>query len=647
MSAAEPLARRVLHAAWRRSLARVASLELAPPAPMPLGTSGASLPAYLWAAIRAAAPKSTACMALAIFATACCHVALSFVLGRLTDRAVANQREGVVAMLAVLLGLWLAAPLFGVLHSLARLFASQNLRIAVTDHLAARLMYARPRELAGASVGNLVERIELAAGNLPAVVGSLAETVVKLVSVAVLSSLLLLEVSPPLALLAAAWMGTAVALSAYLARSGMQIVEDASDAHARVIADLTELVSNVPLVRGFAAQRAERSRFGKALGADLLACRRVRSYWLFVLLIEVAYKWLFGIAILAASFVLYDRGELGLAQLVTVGSLVISLSWHFETVAFHFVDLFDALGILRASLRELDAVPIELPADGAEGGAAPSLPAPGRVVLRGVTARHGETVALREVSLELSPGEKVGLVGPSGSGKSSLLAVLRGELPAEAGAVLVHGLPLSSEPGGGSTGWLSRASSEALHSAQVFHRSVRENVSYGMPEAGEAELDRALAAAQARTLVDELPQGKETVIGERGANLSTGERQRLAIARALLKRAPLLVLDEATSSVDQISERRILEHVLQLPDCTVLAVTHRVATLAGFDRVVLLDEGRIADTGTHAELLARSALYRQLQLTAATGAEMATTSASAAAASTATAEPSSEPRQAS
>lgn len=589
---------------WRHSVARLAELDLAVPKPIALAERGERVGRYLWAAIRAGAPWSTAGMVVATLLGTGCNVGQSFLLGEVTEQALAGQRAQVTWLLMALLGLWLLAPLLQALHSLARLYASQNLRIVVTDHLAARLMHARPRQVADNAVGNLVERIELASTNLPGVVSSVTDMVVKLLSVAVLASLVLAGVSTPMALVAGAWMLTALLLSSYLAFTGMNIVEDAGDAHAKVIADLAEIVTNIPLIRSFAAQAQERRRFGAALQADLYACRRVRSYWVFVLLIEAAYKWLFGVAVTVYVVQQYSSGMLALPQLITVCSLIIALSWHFESVAFHFVDLFDALGVLRSGLRELSAIEVDLD----HGGRA--LSQPGRVVLDKVGVSYGRAEVLHEVSLQIEPGSKVGIVGPSGSGKSTLLAVLRGDLAPERGGVELHGLPLAEC----SPEQLARASSEALQSALMFNRSVRENVAYGATGREPQAIERALSAAQARLLVQGLPQGLETEVGERGASLSTGERQRLSIARALLKHAPLVVFDEATSSVDTISEARIIDHLVdELPGRTVIVVTHRVSTLERFDRIVVMDQGRIVDTGSPQELLARSALFQRLR----------------------------------
>jgi len=399
-------------------------------------------------------------------------------------------------------------------------------------------------------------------------------------------------------------MLTALVLSSYLAYTGMNIVEDASDAHAKVIADLAEIVTNIPLIRSFTAQTMERQRFGTALQADLYACRRVRSYWFFVLLIETAFKWLFGLAVTVYALQQYGAGILALPQLITICSLIIALSWHFESVAFHFVDLFDALGVLRSGLRELSAIDIDL------GHDSQPLPKPGRVVLENVTVSYNHAAVLRDVSLRIEPGSKVGIVGPSGSGKSTLLAVLRGDLIPDRGRVELHGALLADC----STEQLANASSEALQNALMFNRSVRENVAYGSPEQTQEAIELALSAAQARQLVQGLPQGLETEVGERGASLSTGERQRLSIARAILKYAPLMVFDEATSSVDTISEARIIDHLVDdVLGSTIIVVTHRVATLERFDLIVVMDQGRIVDTGSPQELLARNTLFQRLQ----------------------------------
>jgi len=597
--------RNLLQTAWANSLALLASLSVARPQPIALEISGANVRRYICAAVFACAPASTLVMVIATILGAMCHIGQSYMLGRLTEHALAGPAQQVVSTLTVLIALWMAAPLVQALNSLALMYSSQNLRIGTTDHLTSRLMYAQPIALARNAIGNLVERVEVAANSLESVVGSETEMVVKLSAVTILTMLVLLDASTPLAVAASIWMLSALLFSSYMAYTGMNIVEDASDAHAKVIADLAEIVTNVPLIRNFVAERMERARFGEALGRDLHACRKVRSYWVFVLLIESAYKWVFGISIAAYTAHQYLQGQLSLPELITVCSLVISLSWHFESVAFHFVDLFDALGVLRSSLRELSAIPVDIRPD----ECVQPLPMPGRIAMSGVCAGYGDSLVLRDVSLQIEPGMKVGIVGPSGSGKSTLLAVLRGELAPLSGALEIHGIRLSGQP----VADLRGTASEAQQSALMFNRTVLENVAYGVSRMRTEAIERALTQAEAWSLVQGLSNGLATVIGERGAALSTGERQRLSIARALVKTAPLLLFDEATSSVDALSEARIVDHLLnETRGRTVIVVTHRVSTLDGFDLVLVMDDGQIVDIGTPKELTKRSHLYWDL-----------------------------------
>lgn len=544
-------------------------------------------------------------MVVATFAGTLCQIGQSWVLGQLTTHAVAQDAHLVVASLWALAILWVAGPLFSFLQTTARLYSSQNIRIAVTDQLTSRLMYGSPVDIARESIGNVVERVEAAAAAATSVTDTVGETVVKLLSVAVLIGIVLTGVSAPLAAAAVAWMVSAVALSSYLAYTGMKIVEDAADAHATVMSRLVEIVANVAVIRSFLAQKPERARFGGDLAVDLVACRRVRSYWLFVLLFESAYKWAFGAMVIAYAAASYLGGTMTLAQLVTVCSLIISLSWHFESVAFHFVDLFDAAGTLRSSLDELKKIDVNI--DGERPPVA-ALPEPGRLRLKYVCVVYDGVTVLDEVSLDIAPGTKVAIVGLSGAGKSTLIGLLRGDVVPSSGSVELHGLGASAM----SARDKAAHASESLREAPVFARTIEENLLMGASNIEAATVWQALDAVQLSPLISSLPQGLQTRLSEGGQPLSTGERQRLSIARALLKPAPLLLLDEASSSVDVVAERAIVECLTANVSSTVVFVTHRAATVSYFDMVVLLSEGRVADMGSPTTLLQRSALFRRL-----------------------------------
>ncbi|MHB8645285.1 MAG: ABC transporter ATP-binding protein [Thermomicrobiales bacterium] len=235
---------------------------------------------------------------------------------------------------------------------------------------------------------------------------------------------------------------------------------------------------------------------------------------------------------------------------------------------------------------------------------------PNGIVFDNVTFGYDPTQpVLRALSLSVHPGELVALVGPSGAGKSTLLNLLLRFADPDRGAVLLHGHDLRD---------LTLASLRAqfaivLQDPLIFRGTVRDNIRYGRLEATDEEVVAAAEAADAATFIAELPRGYDTEVGPRGAQLSGGQRQRLAIARAILRDAPILLLDEATAALDTLAEARLRETLTRLQrGRTIILVAHRLSTARWADRIVVLDQGRIIETGTHDALLAAGGLYHQL-----------------------------------
>ncbi|MEK7135414.1 MAG: ATP-binding cassette domain-containing protein, partial [Patescibacteria group bacterium] len=233
----------------------------------------------------------------------------------------------------------------------------------------------------------------------------------------------------------------------------------------------------------------------------------------------------------------------------------------------------------------------------------------GEIRFENISFNYGDREIFKDLSLSIKAGERIGLIGKSGAGKSTLVKLLTRQYDLNGGHIMVDSQDISHAQQESLREAIATVPQEPL----LFHRTIKENISYGNPSASEGEIIIAANQAQAHNFISAIPTGYETLVGERGIKLSGGEKQRVAIARAFLKKSKILLLDEATSALDSESEILIQQALEKLMEGkTVIAIAHRLSTLRAMDRLIVMDGGRIVEDGSHEELIKKGGIYAGL-----------------------------------
>ena len=376
--------------------------------------------------------------------------------------------------------------------------------------------------------------------------------------------------------------------------------EKEAKASNKVSGQLADAVSNILAVKSSGAEALEQQRFAKTVtswrGASLGTMRGLLKVSTVYSTINITIK------IGAIAFAIYAAQH----NIVSVAAVYLIITYT-GSVAH---ELWNMNSIMRSYNRILgdahDMVEIlTTPTTLVDQSDAKLAITHGSITMDNVTFTHDEgegDTLFHDFSLHIQPGEKIGLVGSSGSGKTTLTKLLLRFADIDSGEITIDAQNIAEVTQASLREQIAYVPQEPL----LFHRSVRENIAYGRPDATDAEIEKAAKKAGAYDFIIKLHDGFDTMVGERGVKLSGGQRQRIAIARAILKDAPILILDEATSALDSESEALIQQSLETLmKDRTSIVIAHRLSTIAKLDRIIVLENGRIVEDGSHEQLLAK------------------------------------------
>ncbi|HLK89459.1 MAG TPA: ABC transporter ATP-binding protein [Polyangia bacterium] len=417
---------------------------------------------------------------------------------------------------------------------------------------------------------------------------------------------LFFQAQPTFAAILLGWLAVYVTVTTMFGRRIAGLGAAHSDAKAQLTGRIVDAITNIKNVIFFAAHEKEDRIVGDSIG-DTFGAQRAQyrafvqmriilqalNLAIYALLLPLALRRLVGGAITVGDFLL-------------ITTLMIQLIRNVFDMANGLPDAYDTVGSIRDSLAML-VVPREIRD---RPGAAELSVTRGEIAFERVGFAYDHKKPIFDgLELTIPAGQRVGLIGHSGAGKTTLVALLMRLYDVQRGAVRVDGQSIADV----TQASLRRSIGLIPQDVILFHRTLMENIRYGRPGASDAEVMRAAERAHAHEFITALPEGYRTLVGERGVKLSGGQRQRIAIARALLKDAPILVLDEATSALDSEAEALIQAGINEaMSGKTVIAIAHRLSTLAHLDRLLVVDKGAVVEDGSHRELLAKGGIYAAL-----------------------------------
>ena len=569
---------------------------------------------FHWA-LKGSFPVLFFCSLISIL-TGLIEVSAVIILGLLIDAALASSNENPISSQVFLLALGLL--FFLVIRPIVFGVFSYTQTVVVSPNIFNLILSRLHRWTLGQSVtffendfaGRIAQKEMQTARAATDVVIEIIHTILLALASVVGAALMLTTVNVTLSISLLGWLIGYIFLIRFFMPKIRKRSREKAGARALVTGQIVDTVTNIKTVKLFAHDKKEDDA---AIGSmdnfrDFSIHYGVIAAWFRFCLNGLS--GILPIMLVGGSLYYWSMGNVSAGDIAAAGAISLRLSQMTGWVSFTLMTLYANLGEVEDGIKTL-ATPHKL---GDKAEASDLLVSQGSIDFRNVSFTYGKNIsAVKDISLLVKPGEKIGLVGASGAGKSTLVSLLLRLYEPQKGTVLVDGININDI----TQSSLRKQIAMVTQETALFNRSARDNILYGNPNATEKEVIRATRQAEAYDFILGLEdhkgrKGYNAYLGEQGVKLSGGQRQRIALARAILKDAPILVLDEATSALDSEVESSIQSALeLVMENKTVLAIAHRLSTLSKMDRIVVLNDGMIVEEGTHKTLIESNGLYRQ------------------------------------
>jgi ATP-binding cassette subfamily B protein len=532
--------------------------------------------------------------------------AIKAIMDTVADNPGAAVFEHLRGPLLLLAGLNIAEILFSRASGTLLIIIGPRLRQRTSKTLYAYLQYHAPRYFGSHFAGALAHRISETAMSVNHTVWAILFDFWPILITFAVSTFLLLKVHHDLGLLVGGWVLAYVMLSYWLATRCQPYAQNYAATRSLVNGKIVDSVTNILNAKLFARLQFERTYLDRHLETEVQTARSTFWYMERVRWFQFIAAALLKVGTVYYALTLWESGVIGVGDFTMSIGLALLIISDARNLSRRFLEFFEYVGNIANGLDTIvqpheiidvpDAVPLKI--------------THGRIEFKNVSFGYDhKRPVLESINVVIEPGQRVGLVGFSGSGKSTFAGLILRNYEPQRGQILIDGMDIQV------------VQQDSLHEQislipqdpSLFHRSLKENIGYGRLTADDDAIQSAANLAHADEFIRAIPEGYNSLVGERGVKLSGGQRQRIAIARVILKDAPILILDEATSSMDSVTEKTIQENLDRaMGRKTVIAIAHRMSTIAHLDRILVFDQGRIVEDGQHNELLAQQGLYHRL-----------------------------------